>query len=273
MYPKPISFCIGTPKSGTTSIAGVFSCCESKNVSHEPERKEMVSILNLHQQHLVSDDYIVQWYLTRRERLQLDLESNCFLTYRFDLVLRAFPAARIILPVRFPHSWLRSVCNNNIRFSAGESETVAKYHDLLFNPKAFNYDPEEELTLVKWRLYPVDAYLHYWRTVHESIIGSVPRDRLFVLKTEDIGGNVDKLYKFVGWDREGEILDCHLNKAPHDAHPLDGLEDFINSKILSICGDTMQKLTSLINNYSSADDVMKYEGLNSEYAFGHSDKS
>jgi hypothetical protein len=251
MKVQEVIFCVGVPKSGTTSVAGVFSKCLGRKTSHEPERAETVTYLLRHKLHDISDDDLVYWHRSRKERLCLDLESNCFLTYRFDLFLKAFPEARIVLPVRLPKSWLQSIFNNNIRFRAAKSEIVASYHELLFNPRAYKYHSEEESVLGKWNLYPIDSYLYYWKSTHDLIIDSVLSDRLFILKTEDIEQKVDELYSFAGWTvPESDFIpsvDCHLNEAPHNYHILELLDDdFVSDRINFICGDTLEKISKLI---------------------------
>jgi hypothetical protein len=250
---KETIYCISVPKSGTTSLAGIFSQCLNKISAHEPERAMTVSYLYRHKLHDVSDDDLVNWHKSRRERLSLDMESNCFLTYRFDLFLRAFPEARIVLPVRYPKSWLRSIFDNNIRFCALKSEIVAKYHELLFNPQAYNYhSKEEESVLKKVNLYPIDAYLHYWKSTYDLIIDSVSPERLFILKTEDIALKVEELYAFAGWpipescnDGCASSHNSHLNISPHEYGILDLIDDdFVTDRINIICGETVQKLSN-----------------------------
>ena len=92
LSPKKLNIlCIGTPKSGTTSIANLFS--KDYRYEHEGERYPHVVRIFEHYSGKISDAEYQQHLKKRAHRLWLDIESNCFLGYRIDLVYKVFPNA------------------------------------------------------------------------------------------------------------------------------------------------------------------------------------
>ena len=248
--------CVGVPKSGTTSIKGMFSkYFPDFKSAHEPERGNHVTVLHKHKHGKLGDDELLKWYTDRKRRMDLDLESNCFLNYRYDLVSQIYHGHRIILTVRSPKAWLASILNNNMRFPASKSAIIAKYHDILFDPMSYAYN-EKDSVLAKYNLYPVDAYLRYWVRANEAVMKHTEKGRLLVVKTDQLShrGTVDRLFRFAGWSNKSAASSsasvdsaCRLNVAPKDFKILEQIDgDFLENRIDEICGPTVRKLSYLI---------------------------
>jgi len=188
------AICVGAPKSGTTSIANLFS--KNYRYDHEAERKEHVEFIHSHFSNKVSDNEYIQYLLKRDNRLWLDIESNCFLGYRPDLVYKAFPHAKFILTIRDPLLWLGSIFDNNINFPVKQSITMERWHSFFFQPDNYKYH-KEELLLKNYKLYPVDAYLNYWVSANKLVIDSIPAKQLLIINTLLISKNLLELADFL----------------------------------------------------------------------------
>ena len=141
------------------------------------------------------------------------MESNCFLSYRFDLVHGAYLHAKIILPVRTPLDWLESIFNNNLRFRAERSETVEKYHQVLFDPGNFLFSKHDNC-LASMNLYPLSAYLGYWVRANISILRCVMNDQLYILNTDHISTNLGSIAEFLNIPQNTlDVRGRHLNKT------------------------------------------------------------
>jgi len=230
------AICLGIPKSGTTSIANLFS--NNYRNGHEVERKEHVKCIYSHFLKEISDSEYIQYLLKRDNRLWLDIESNCFLGYRPDLVHRAFPAAKFILTVRAPLSWLGSIFDNNINFPIKKSITMKRWHTFFFQPDNYHYH-QEEIILKDYELYPVAAYLQYWVSANKSVIESIPKKQLLIINTNLIS---DSLFKIANFLDVSESTFCHqksrMNVTDNKHGVLEKLDsNFINDQIHSICND------------------------------------
>ncbi len=235
------AICIGTPKSGTTSIASLFA--SHYRQQHEAERDEHVGFLHEHYLGKFSDaDYID--YLQRRDhRLWLDLESNCFLGYRPDLVYRCFPEHRYLLTIRDPLSWLNSIVDNNLNFPITRHVTMARWHQFFFNSERFEYQAGEELLKVK-RLYPIESYFSYWRDFNRSIIDTIPASQLLILPTHRISQEVDRIADFL--DIPAHTIAAsksHANKTTRTYNIVDQIApELVDRQIERYCQPLMDSL-------------------------------
>ncbi len=239
--PREINvICIGTPKSGTTSIARLFS--DSFRSEHEAERPEHVNTILAHFDKKMSDDEYVAYLQKRDKRLWLDLESNCFLGYRIDLTYRAFPKNKYILTIREPLSWLDSIFDNNINYAPIEHSVMEKWHKFFFKPKMFDYQ-HEEASLLANKLYPLSAYLNYWLESNSLAINSIPTEQLLVLDTNKISDSYQSISRFLGISQNSLSAEkSHANRTAEKYGMLSKLDnDFVREKIELICDNFIQK--------------------------------
>ncbi len=204
IQPKRLNvLCVGTPKSGTTSIANLFS--KGYRYEHEGERYEHVKCIFSHFSGDISDDKYQQHLEQRAKRLWLDIESNCFLGYRIDLVYKAAPDAKYILTIREPYSWLKSIFDNNINFPINKGFTEKWWHNFFFKPDQYTYSGKESV-LKEFKLYPIDAYLNYWVDANKSVIDTIPDSQLLILYTDQISDDLNKISSFL------QIKENSINK-------------------------------------------------------------
>jgi len=188
-------FALGTPKSGTTSIAGMFA--ERCRVDHEPHRPTTVNTMHQHYLGELTDDELKDSYRARDKQLLLDLESNCFMAYRPDLLLETFPDAKFIVTVREPLAWLNSILDNNLNFPKQNTATMTQWHEVLFQEHRFA-ESRHEPALAERGLYPLDAYLSYWSRTYSACLRSLANAQLLVIGTNQISDNTDGIGEFVG---------------------------------------------------------------------------
>lgn len=186
---------VGTPKTGTTSMAGIFEKAAYRS-QHEPGRADLVPKLYNHHQGLMSDSELLKWLQNRNQVLNLEVESNCFLTYRFDIMRSAYPDYQVVLMYRDIESWLESIIKNNLLFKASESDLVMKYHHVLFEIKNCKYSKYEK-PLEESGLYSLDNYLGYYCRIFSSLIEAVGRENLFLMNTSAIHENLKPLSSFL----------------------------------------------------------------------------
>jgi len=115
-------FALGPPKSGTTSIASIFR--DYCRADHEAHRPQTVAEMYRHFTGQLSDDDLMATYRARDKQLVLDVESNCFLTYRPDLLAATFPDSRFIIAVREPRAWLTSIVDYDRQLEVKREPTL-----------------------------------------------------------------------------------------------------------------------------------------------------
>lgn len=209
-------FALGPPKSGTTSIAGIFR--DYCRADHEAHRPRTVAEMYAHFTGQLSDDDLMARYRARDKQLVLDVESNCFLTYRPDLLAATFPESRFIIAVREPRAWLTSIVDNNINFPRDKNDVLAQWHRVFFG------EPRQQGTvydeaLVANGLYPVATYLKYWTTTYDKCLALVPKSRRMVVGTRQITARAPEMLEFAGYaPRTAALSASHKNrtKAKHD---------------------------------------------------------
>jgi len=231
---------LGTPKSGTTSIAGLFA--GKFRYGHEAERDAHVKVIYSHYKGKITDKAYIKYLRKRDKRLWMDIESNCFLGYRPDLTYRALPDYQFILTIRDPWSWLDSIFNNNISFPVARHKTMERWHEVFFQPDKYVHYQDEQI-LKDFKLYPVDAYLNYWVNANQSVINSIPDEQLLIIPTKNISGSLEVIEDFLGIPNntlKQEHSFSNVTENKYDVRSkLD--EEYIRDRIKVICNDFIVK--------------------------------
>lgn len=241
--PKNLNIlCIGTPKSGTTSIANLFS--QGYRYEHEGERYPHVKSIHDHFSGNISDETYKKHLKKRAHRLWLDIESNCFLGYRIDLVYKVFPKAKYILTIRDPFSWLNSIFDNNLNFPVNNGFTEKLWHEYFFKPNQYDFS-SNEIVLKDLNLYPLDAYLNYWVEANKTAIDAIPSSQLLIIYTNQISHKLDELSKFLNIDENSLNTErSKMNVTERKYNIMDKLDTlYVKERIEAVCGE-------FINSYS-----------------------
>jgi hypothetical protein len=220
---KARAFALGVPKSGTTSIAGLFS--RQARSGHEPHRPETVHDMYGHFRGEISDEQLIKSYRVRDKQLMLTLESNCFLAYRPDLLYATFPHSKFIVTIRNPLTWLDSIFDNNLNFPRGKTPTMTRWHQVFFQDTDTS-NRNGDNPLVERGLYPLDTYLAYWARTYRSILHALPSEERLIVGTNQISRRADEIGKFVGIDLSSNRSHViHRNKTSIKHRVLEELDE------------------------------------------------
>ena len=237
---KQRSFALGPPKSGTTSIARMFE--NSCRTGHEELRPETVDAMYQHFLGKISDNDLCHSYTARDKQLLLDLESNCFLAYRPDLLLSCFPTSQFLITVRQPMSWLDSILDNNVNFPGNKTPTMTQWHEVMFSYSAESVQPEDK-PLIDRGLYPLATYLNYWASTYEKCLDSIPKSQRLVVGTNKISQQRENIAAFMGIEiKNSAAAPSHANKTT-DKHELRNLLDpeYVQQTISTCCDDLIRR--------------------------------
>ncbi|MEW6355481.1 MAG: sulfotransferase [Planctomycetota bacterium] len=232
------AYCVGTSKSGTTSLAKMLAkACRS---DHEPTAVELIWQILGAADGSIGREQIEQYIVERDRRLNLEFESSQLLLYVLDILVGQFPNAKFILTIRDCYSWLRSVTNHEL--TRPINEAWRKMADVRFRKSEFAYS-EKERILVERGLYTLDGYLSYWAEHNETVLRVVPRPRLLIVKTEEIDGSIARIADFLGIPPEAVDLSAsRSNVAESKSNVLAELDpSLIEEKVQKYCRGVMGK--------------------------------
>lgn len=174
-------YCVGTAKSGTHSIAAVFG--NQLKSAHEPESEKIIDIILDLAAGCIDEQELRRYVLKRDRKLWLDVDSSQLNYFLLDKLVELFPAAKFILTIRNPYTWLDSFINHQL--SHESSENWDRLRDFRFRPDIYAHG-KEELVLKEKGLYTLDGYLSYWAQHNRTVIETVPKERLLIIRTDKI---------------------------------------------------------------------------------------
>lgn len=191
------AYCVGAPKTGTHSLAEIFG--KHFRTAHEPEyRKQIERIVALKtgsENHRDFDRYLKE----HDKRLGLEMESSHLIYFYIERLVKLFPKAKFVLTVRDCRSWLESWINYELAhpslIGTHESEWLP-IRDLRFKTEA-PHAPQEKV-LAEHGLYTLDGYLSNWADHNRVILATVPKERLLVVRTNEIGETLGRVADFLG---------------------------------------------------------------------------
>jgi hypothetical protein len=188
------AFAVGLPRSGTHSLAEMFQ--GQFRAAHEPALVDSLAHTmswNRGEQPAARMRALLRW---RDRRLGLELEAAHYLHHVAPLLVEEFPAARFVLTLREPVSWLESEINQNLRaaefpfWRALAHQRYGRYGAAL---------PAAERGLADAGCaHAIAAHLHYWRDHIEGVLAAVPNDRLLVVRTDQLDERAPELAAFLG---------------------------------------------------------------------------
>jgi hypothetical protein len=192
---------VGAPKSGTHSVANLFS--PAYRSAHEPH-----AVLTL--MHLLrwlegrSSDAAMERLLRARDRwLGLEVEAAHYLHHVVGMLVRLFPEARFVLTIRDPYTWLGSAVVQSIHNYGNPHPNRMVWlalSDLHYRPYGFTYAPEEEALRRHGGVYPIGSYLEYWTAHNRAVLDAVPPERLLVVRTHELRAKSAEMARFLGAD-------------------------------------------------------------------------
>jgi Sulfotransferase domain len=235
------AYCIGLPRSGTHSMATMFS--KRYAAYHEPlSHDTIVHLLNY-----LLGNYSSQQFnallVARDKYLQLEMEASHMLHHVIDRVVDLFPDAKFILTIRDPFSWLESEINQNVFtehcpiWKALERYRYGRYNR--------TFEAQERSLATIDNVYPISSYLSYWKDHYTLVTNRVPRHRLFLLKTHEIHKCVIPLASFLNIEPTSiDIEQCHAASNTQKSINLYSYvsKGFVAEQVEQYCGDIVHKI-------------------------------
>lgn len=188
-------YCVGTGKSGTHSIASMFS--RTVRSKHEPEAPQLIEQILAWRAGSLSEADFAEWLRARDRRLALEVDSSTLNREILDVLIDKFPQARFVLTIRDCYSWCNSHINHAIRFDQKMHPLWKELGKSRMRSQTFEHAPQESL-LKEQGVRSLDYYFSYWAWHNAGVLEKVPQDRLLVVRTDQIGQRAFEIADFAG---------------------------------------------------------------------------
>lgn len=238
-------YCVGLPKAGTESVAKLFG--KAFRSAHEPQYRETIELACAAGEHRLAPEDVRRALLSRDRDLRLDVEASHVLARFCPELVEIFPAAKFILTVRQPLSWLDSEINQCINYprsnaAAGFAPWI-RLRDLNYGPPP-DSRPEQEGALAQFGLHSLDGFLSYWARHIDAVLDAVPASRLLIVPVESLSRQVSTIARFAQVrDRQLAHDLAHSHRAPvrHDVL-LQIPPEYLRAKVDAHCGRLVARL-------------------------------
>ena len=233
------AYCVGLPKSGTVSLAGLFSNYRSCHEFHQWETHQMI----IRRNHGDISRERFRGFLKERELLGgfPEMDAAHFNRHYIDILQEEFPEAKFICLIRDCYSWVNSFVNY---FVVPEREAIQSKE----LPNGMPFDLPRGATEAKRELVNnfhkhIDVPLSFWASSYRDMIEKLPPGRSLIIRTHEISQKVDDIAHFAGILPDTLAKErSHLNKAKYTVNVLRNLDrDFLKAKFGEHCSGLMER--------------------------------
>lgn len=232
-------FAVGSPKTGTHSLAALFA--RHYRSVHEPEAEAHVALLERRRAGRASDDEVKRWLSECDHRLWLEMDAAHINGEFARELCELFPAARFVLTMREPVAWVDSAMNQHLGRRPKPHWVLLR--ELMYGPRPENFPPEERL-LQQQGVYPLDRYLAAWARRYRDVTASVPRERLLILRTDELMTRLPELADFCGVSRQHLAASSAHQFPARNQFGLIGqlAADYVRERVRNHAGDLVSAL-------------------------------
>ncbi len=208
---------VGLAKTGTRSVAGIFSNYRSL---HELLFPDTVKAVRDRENGTMSEADFRQFIRWRDGLTRLDVDSSSYNCHYVDVLAQEFEDAKFIFPMRDCFSWLDSLLNMVLFLSPMMVDWMVEYIQR-FLGAGFSRElaarPDE---LHRQLPGMIDAGFSYWSATNRFVLDNVPGDRSLILRTSELSRSLPQLAVFVGVPCETLVPDLSLLNPAQRKHQL-----------------------------------------------------
>ncbi len=237
-------FCVGIPKTGTTSLATIFG-------NHRSEHEFMFGLtaenIIAHHQGLMSQEEFRNFLVKRSRAGSLEMDSSSFNHHYLDFLVEEFPEAKFVFTIRDCYSWLNSFLNMPLTMKLLPPESwKPRWMDFMIEGFKAEYFASEK-TLIPRLPELLEGFLSFWSLANSralSILDLLPKEKVLIIRTPEISSSLKKLATFAGVPLETLRAESHsYNRGPGN---LDFLRAVDRKLLKSVC---TRHCTPLMNRF------------------------
>jgi hypothetical protein len=121
------------------------------------------------------------------------MDSSQLNGHVIESLVALFPRAKFVLTIRDVYSFVNSAIDHHIA-RAGGSEAWKRMNLVKFGNAVHS---ASDGPLAERGLFPLDGYLAYWVRHNQTVMDTVPPDRLLVVRTHEISGSLPQIAGFL----------------------------------------------------------------------------
>lgn len=175
-------------------MAGIF---ESYRSRHHPDAHIRLPLATNFLNHK-ADFEQARYVLKRRDRcMWLEMESSSLAGILITALVSACPKKKFILTIRDVYSWCNSWLDHNINSPPRPSSLWAQLDQVRLRAKAIS-PTKYDAPLLERGLLPLECYFQLWQSHNVQVLETVPDDRLFVVKTENVIEMIPAMAQWLG---------------------------------------------------------------------------
>ena len=232
---------VGLPKTGTTSIAHVFSRYRS---GHEFWYPQTATALARFRGGELTEAEFRAFLRQRDEAGQLEMDSASFSSGYLDILTDEFADAKFLFTIRDRYSWLDSLLNLGLTIGSGMPRWMIDYGRRALGVAG---GPDDAFAsrdrLVAAMPELIDGFLHFWASRNREVLARLPEGRSLVLRTPDIRRSIPQIAALLGIPED--TLDAsrsHSFEADRRYHVLESLDrDWLDERFSRAGADLMER--------------------------------
>ncbi|MGR6034157.1 MAG: sulfotransferase [Candidatus Nitrosoglobus sp.] len=233
------AYCVGTPKSGTHSIAEMLS---NYRASHEPNEILIINMIHDRLHNKLSNDKLNRILRARDVFHWYEMESSHLMGMFAPELSLLFNNAKFILTIRDCISWLDSWFNHQLSRPPLNNDSIYNLGRNNYYSQGYSYTRYDRF-LEGYNLFPIKSYLAFWTRHNSIVLNSIPGDKLLVIKTNEISSSSDKISKFLMIPKKSiNIKYSHAYKAKEKYKILRQIDiNYLYDTAMEVCGDLNNK--------------------------------
>lgn len=233
------AYCVGAGKTGTHSVNDMFRA--HFRSEHEPDRLELVELLDGDKLGSLSHDEKVAFLRKRDRRMWLEMDASAFNRRFVGLYAEVFPESKFVMTVRDPHTRTDSLINHMLNHPP-ENDLQRRRRDAIFRADEYRHGPDDE-PLRERGLHPLDGLLADYAEANAGIVASIPAQRLLIIRTDQLGKSATALAQFL--EIPEDVLDVsrsHAYKSPKKYGVLASMDpDYVDARVKAHCADLLRE--------------------------------
>jgi hypothetical protein len=229
---------VGIAKSGTTSIAGIFS---KYRAAHEFMFPETTKAISDYKAGLISKEEFIAFMRFRDQKGNLEMDSSSFNFNYVDILVDEYPEAKFIATIRDCYSWLDSILNMLL---------VLDIKDWMidFGSRSFGISVTRDMissreNIIRALPHLLDGLLKYWVEGQQFTLDNLPMESSLVIRTDEISASLERIAHFLGVSEDSLSPEqSHLFKAAKKFNILRDMDfNLLQEKFQMHCATLMQK--------------------------------
>ena len=229
---------VGIAKSGTTSIAGIFS---KYRAAHEFMFPETTKAISDYKTGLISREEFVDFVHARDQKGNLEMDSSSFNFNYVDILVDKYPDAKFIATIRDCYSWLDSMLNMLLVLDI--KDWMIDFGSRSFGIRVTRDMISSRENIIRALPHMLDGLLKYWAEGQQFTMDNLPMESSLVIRTDEISESLERIAHFLGVPVDTLSPEqSHLFKAAKKFNILYDMDfNLLQEKFQMHCATLMQK--------------------------------